>query len=181
MSITILLFGHNVSFKRYWQFKIIWFPLSCHHSNRTISLSHKRCIHNSHIKYENALKYIYPLNEIVSLSRWQGDHESQGDNFESLRHCWYYLDPYPEAPANMWRPLQRGHYQLGDSQLHKIARWSSAPCWPQKENHPQQTNNPPHEGRGDSQGLEKKPHTERQTSVYRILSLSPTGTSNCYL
>ena len=84
MSITILLFGHNVSFKRYWQFKIIWFPLSCHHSNRTISLSHKRCIHNSHIKYENASKYIYPLNEIVSLSRGQGDHESQRDNFESL-------------------------------------------------------------------------------------------------
>ena len=92
MSITILLFGHNVSFKRYWQFKIIWFPLSCHHSNRTISLSHKRCIHNSHIKYENASKYIYPLNEIVSLSHGQGDHESQRDNFESLGHCWYYLD-----------------------------------------------------------------------------------------
>ena len=28
---------------------------------------------------------------IVPLFRGQGDNESQGDNFESLGHCWYYL------------------------------------------------------------------------------------------
>ena len=71
---------------RYGQFKIIWFPLSWHHSNRTISLSYY-----SQLTNENVLKYIYPLKEIVSLSRGPRDHESQGDNFESLGHCWYYL------------------------------------------------------------------------------------------
>ena len=89
ISITILIFGHIVSFMRYGQFKIIWFPLSCHHLNRTISLSYY-----SQFTYENVLKYIYPLKEIVSLSRGPRDHESQGDNFESLGHCWYYLGKY---------------------------------------------------------------------------------------